>query len=410
MPKKVLLLTYAFPPMAVAEAVLSVKRMGSLPNYEVDVICAEPFRNWMGNDHSLEDYAKARFARIDRVRLPTLLRALPLSRLGLASRCPDIFRFLNWATRRAALAGGLDHYDAIVTWSQWHSIHLVGLALKKAAPTLPWIAHFSDPWVDNPFIQLTGVAVLLNRRMERSVFAGADRLLFTSQETVDLVMAKYPDSLVDKARVLPHAYDPALYPEICEGVAGRPLTLRYLGNFYGSRTPEPLFRALAEIHCRGAAMLNEVRVELIGNLSESVSSSPSLAPLPDGLVRFVPPVEYLRSLELMVESDVLLVIDAPTKKSVFLPSKLIDYVGARRPIFGITPPGASANLIGELGGMVADPTDISAIAEGLRAVIADLRQGGRRVNWGDESVRTRYEASAVARRFEDMIGEVRNNR
>ena len=42
----------------------------------------------------------------------------------------------------------------------------------------------------------------------------------------------------------------------------------------------------------------------------------------------------------------LLVIDAPADESLFLPSKLIDYLPARKPILGLTPArGASADLI-----------------------------------------------------------------
>jgi hypothetical protein len=43
-------------------------------------------------------------------------------------------------------------------------------------------------------------------------------------------------------------------------------------------------------------------------------------------------VGYQESLKLMSEADALLVIDAPADQSVFLPSKLIDYIGAGRPI------------------------------------------------------------------------------
>ena len=109
----------------------------------------------------------------------------------------------------------------------------------------------------------------------------------------------------------------------------------------------------------------------------------------------------------MIEADALLVLDAPAEASVFLPSKLIDYIGARRPIFGITPPGVSASLIRELGGEVADPGDAHAIADGLSRVIRSLRRGEFRDSWGDESVRARYSASVVARRMEDLIAEVK---
>jgi hypothetical protein len=70
-------------------------------------------------------------------------------------------------------------------------------------------------------------------------------------------------------------------------------------------------------------------------------------------------VDYKTSLALMESADLLLVIDAPFDQSVFLPSKLVDYIGAQRPIFAITPPGTSAKLVSDLGGMVAHPKKAS---------------------------------------------------
>lgn len=45
------------------------------------------------------------------------------------------------------------------------------------------------------------------------------------------------------------------------------------------------------------------------------------------------------------------------------PSKLIDYLGANRPIFGITPSGAAAGILEAAGESVAVPSDPHMIAE-----------------------------------------------
>ncbi len=73
----------------------------------------------------------------------------------------------------------------------------------------------------------------------------------------------------------------------------------------------------------------------------------------------------------------LLVIDAPADDSLFLPSKLIDYLPLRRPILGLTPlRGASADLIRRLGYPVVAPDDEAAIAGQIEALL-DLKQTGR---------------------------------
>ena len=45
----------------------------------------------------------------------------------------------------------------------------------------------------------------------------------------------------------------------------------------------------------------------------------------------------------------LLILDAPFKISVFFPSKLVDYIGANKPILAITPEGSCAEIVRKLG-------------------------------------------------------------
>lgn len=296
--------------------------------------------------------------------------------------------------------------DILVTFGAPMSDHLIGLELKKLY-RWPWIAHFSDPWVDNPFSNYDSLTRALNASLERRVVNQADRLIFTSEETLELVMAKYGLESRAKARVLPHAFDPQLF--VKRPAADNPeLTIRYLGDLYGRRTPAPLFEALGRILASEPEALADVRFELIGPTYDLPLQKLGLGNLPEGLVAVKDPVTYLESLSLMAAADGLLVIDAPAKKSVFLPSKLIDYLGAGRPILGLTSPGTSAALINELGGWVASPDDAEAVAATIKTFLDFLRrnrnQGGI---WGARGVHSRYEAGHVARSFEAILGELK---
>ncbi len=172
-------------------------------------------------------------------------------------RIPDEYR--HWVSRadEAALARlrtSRFHPDVMVTFGEPMSDHLVGLRLKTELG-IPWIAHFSDPWVDNSFRRYEFLAQFVNSRLESRVIAAADRLIFTSEETRDLVMRKYPEQWRVKAEILPHSFDSALYPQPAKSVG--PLTVRYLGNFYGHRSPVPLFRALKLLLVRSPKVLDE---------------------------------------------------------------------------------------------------------------------------------------------------------
>lgn len=293
--------------------------------------------------------------------------------------------------------------DVIVTFAQPFTDHLIGLELRSRLD-LPWLAHFSDPWVDNPFTPFDDRARRLNLELERSVAEKADMLVFTSQETLDLFCSKYPPDLKEKARVLTQCFDTVQY-EQRPRQASRPIMIRYLGNFYGHRRPEPLIAGLKELYRKRPECLENVSIELIGQGSSDDLTN-LVASLPKGLLTARSSVDYRESLDLMVDSDGLLIIDAPADLSVFLPSKLIDYIGADRPVLGITPEGTAASLIRELGGLVANPADIPQISNTLELFIEQLwgrRTGKTSDVHGTRSIRAGFSVEHVSSRFRSML-------
>ena len=328
----------------------------------------------------------------------------------LWDKTPDRYRDWKPAVMKALSdlrTAGQFNPDVLVTFGSPMSDHLIGLEISRKY-RLPWIAHFSDPWVENPFKDHSWFTKAVNLSLERKVAEAANLLIFTSDETVELVMSKYSNKLRAKARVLPHAYEEKLYERQADN--GSRITIRHVGDLYGRRTPAPLFRALERIVSTNPDLLSNVCFELVGSTYDLKLNDMGLDKLPAGLVAFRPTVSYLESLLLMTSADGLLVIDAPAALSVFLPSKLIDYIGAGRPILGITPPGAASNLISELGGWVTDPTDALGTEKAVSSFVSLLRDSSKDVRecWGQPQVRKRFEGATVAKKFEEMIDEVQS--
>jgi glycosyltransferase involved in cell wall biosynthesis len=293
--------------------------------------------------------------------------------------------------------------DVVVTFAQPFSDHLIGLELRSRLG-LPWLAHFSDPWVDNPFSPFDEKARNANLKLEGQVAENADILAFTSQETIDLFFAKYRPQLKEKARLLPQSFDPRLF-ENAHSPRGDKILIRYIGNFYGRRTPRPLISALTGICRRSPELLKDAAFELIG-AGDADEVRRLSSELPAGLLNTRPSVSYQESLDLMMSADGLLVIDAPAETSVFLPSKLIDYIGARRPVLGITPKGSAESLIREIGGRVADPADVEAVAAAIDLFVRELRErrsGPETLSAGLGRVRDRYSIEQVAADFRAIL-------
>ena len=326
----------------------------------------------MGDDPEMIPYVKSRFDSVVRLS-PGFIDKTLFALYGRTFNAPDPFRALNSSLMALAQRSAYNGYDAIISWSQLHSVHLVGLALSKNLLNLPWMAHFSDPWVDNPYSSFSKLELLTNKAMERRVVENADYLTFTAKETLYLFSQKY--EILEKSEVIPHCFDPLLFPrgeqEQESKVDPDRILVRYIGSLYGKRTPLHLVKALKQLHEERPDISRKLRMEIIGPVEPAFRKLSSEYGLADDLLTFSEPVSYLASLRKMKEADALLVIDAPADLSVFLPSKLIDYIGAGKPLLGITPPGASHDLIQKMRGQTVSPEDVSGICHMLSRTVSE---------------------------------------
>jgi len=366
MPDKVLLLSYAFPPIAAPESFLSAKAMSDIPGYETDVVCADADANALSQDDSLKEYVQRRFKKIIAVNPPLLLKWLPKNTPFLC-QIPDYFIYLNNNLLHYFDSLDLSGYKAVITWSQWHSIHLAGLWIKKKIPSLKWFVHFSDPWIDNPFMHNSGPQYFINKFLEKSVIHKSDAIFFTSPETIQLVMKKYSSLLKGKVYYIPHSFDRDLYDTSLAPSRGL-YVIRSLGSFYGHRSPRPIFEAIEKIGRETPELLEGVSFEIVGSLGPYKNLLNNY-PFAKEIVCIVGSVSYLDSLRLMQTANCLLVIDAPGQTSVFFPSKLVDYIGAGRFIFAISPEGATLRIIKEIGGVNTNPLNIEETTRALRDIL-----------------------------------------
>jgi glycosyltransferase involved in cell wall biosynthesis len=337
----------------------------------------------------------------------TVMQRLARLTLPVYGKCPDGLR--HWRTavlpRLHAWLDETNHKpDVMISFGEPMSDHLLALEIKRLRG-LPWLAHFSDPWADNPFRRGGPLTGMLNRRLERRVIEGADIVVFTSRETADLVGRRYAPQQTSKFRILPHGFDASLYPART-GLTGR-VTIRHVGSFYGERTPFPLIEALQLLLRQDPAISEQLRLELVGAMPKRMALKLRSAGLPNDLLTIRAPIGYRDSIALISATDLLVLVDAPAQQSVFLASKLIDYVGAGRPILAITPAGAARSVVEPLGGWTASPENPEAIAAALKsAVDFCLRiRDAKTFVWGADEVRGRYAAEVVSAQLKSYLLE-----
>jgi glycosyltransferase involved in cell wall biosynthesis len=319
---------------------------------------------------------------------------------------PDSFRGWSAAAAGAALGPGRTPADALLSFATPMSDHLAALAVLRKRPGLPWLAYFGDPWTANPMIRRDPVSMALNRRLERRVVDRADLLVFPCAEMRDLTLEDYGSAAMRKSRIVSHGYEEGLFPGDARPSPGPPYVVRHVGSLYGSRSPSDLFGALEIMTDEYPELLRRFRFEFYGYFAGSGVP----AGLPDGLVSFLPSVDYLESLRLMKTAHALLVITPSEQRSgAFLPSKLIDYMGSGRPVISVCRPGAVSRIVAGLGGWTSPSGNPEALAKRIASLHEHLRAEGADPSprpWGRKAAREPFDARAAGRTFAGFIREL----
>jgi glycosyltransferase involved in cell wall biosynthesis len=296
--------------------------------------------------------------------------------------------------------------DAIVSFAQPWTDHLIALTLTRETG-LPWVAHFSDPWIDSPYFRRSGMIRRRAEAWEREVMAEATRVVFVNAYTRDRVMAKYPESWQVRADVVPQAYETAPDVRAQPSMASdRPLRMIYTGRFYdGIRTPDALLQAIAGLNTE-SSLEGKIELEFVGADMSVYAARAGRLGL-DRLVGFTGRVSPQQARARAEAADVLLVIDAADPEgSLFLPSKLVDYLPLRRPILGLTPtPGPAAELIRELGYRVAAPDDVAGITAAVRELLKAHAAGRLVASLQHDSVAARFSIAKTTRTFARVLDQ-----
>jgi glycosyltransferase involved in cell wall biosynthesis len=383
------------------EGLVTAKLLRNLPDCLVDVLTLENGLVSTVLDSDMGRYAEEINGSLYRVSGPKLLQKLcRFTRLPFR---PDRWLLLNRVVyRKACKLIHEGHYDCLVTRSQYHSSHLVGLSLKKRYPYLPWIACFSDPWSNADHQASIPFFSSWSKRQEKKVLDAADRLIFpTNGMQAHFTMHK--NSLDRKSVVLPHSFDPALYesaPAEKDQVHDS-LRLRLFGSFYGTRKPDVLFSAIDELEIAEGQSLS---LEIFGPWYKAYESLTHRFPEKSTKrIRYLGQVPHVQALAKMQEADLLVLVDAPGEgKSMYLPSKLVDYIGSGQPILALSREGIVATIVNKLGGMVVDPNSVSAVTDALKQWIACREQPSLM----NSALVEEYRSANAGAKFRSMIDEL----
>lgn len=231
--------------------------------------------------------------------------------------------------------------ETIITTGPPHSLHLIGLNLKKEL-NVNWIADFRDPWTTIGYhkaLKLTKSSSKKHKNLEIKVMNTADTLLVTSPTT-----KKEFEVITHKPiHVITNGFD-------VEKVIKQPLdekfTLAHIGSFLTNRNPEILWEVLQELIAENQEFASKFQLKLIGATSQEVLNTIFEYKLEKN-VNNLGYISHQKAIEHQRKSQVLLLIeiDSEETKSI-IPGKVFEYIVSERPIIALGPKDSDfANII-----------------------------------------------------------------
>jgi hypothetical protein len=264
----------------------------------------------------------------------------------------------------------------LVTTGPPHSMHLVGLRLKRRLPGIRWIADFRDPWSEWGFLESLKAGALArarHRRLEAEVLRSADDLL-----TVTPSLQRQLERLAGRSvALITNGYDPADFESIVRSHPPK-FTVRHVGTVNERCDPRPFLTAVAAWCGTSEDLRAQTVIEFVGEVHPDLVSWVKRNPVLASLIEFVPPVPHDHVLRLYGGTSVgLLVLTGYKDPALYLPGKLFEYFGAGLPVIGIGPTdGDAARAIAEThSGVMLAEDDTPGIIRVLVERFAAWKEG-----------------------------------
>jgi hypothetical protein len=230
------------------------------------------------------------------------------------------------------------------------------------------------------------------RKLERHTLHQAGRAVFTSDTNRRTYLQ---DGLVEEGATahIPYFFDADTFRAPAEAISGR-FQIVHPGSFdwRGARSPETFLRALARFLEKKPEARPRTNFLFHGSWFTDHDYLIKELKLQD-VVSINPAVSYDEYIRKLKQSPILLLV-VSSAHNLFMPSKIVDYFGAQRPILSFAPKGSEMRQVLDTAGMAEFACDEFDVAGGTAALerLWDRYQAGTLAGNADK---TRFWSSEV---------------
>lgn len=269
--------------------------------------------------------------------------------------------------------------DAIVSTGPPHSMHMIALGIKEKL-NIPWLADFRDPWTNIDFYSELNLSVKADKKhyqLEKSVLKKADGISVISK-----TMASDFQRLHKRQyNIITNGFDESEQVDVDETRQDEKFSIAHIGSINKPRNPVALWKALSELLSENKKLHNDLEIKLVGPVDFSVKSYIEKYKLTEFvvLIDYIPHDEIIK---LQKKSRVLLLIinNSPNAKMV-VTGKLFEYLASGTPIVCIGPDdGDAADILYETKtGVVSGFNDVDKLKDNILIYYEAYKKGNLRV-------------------------------
>jgi glycosyltransferase involved in cell wall biosynthesis len=307
-------------------------------------------------------------------------------------------------------------FDVIFSTSPPFSVHLAGL-IAKFVSKKPWVVDLRDLWFLHPHKKhATRIHSRISKYIEHTVLKRADKILTVSEPLSEDLKKTYPDIASGKFEVIPNGYDQDDLEAKNNVTQNNTFSIGHIGSLqmHSGRTPYHFLMALIELKKEVPEFVNEMRVFFVG-----VIDRPNKEFLNKMIIRFdlkntvhcIDFVSHRQAIKHMKNSSVLLFLIVKSAKDCGssrgnVSGKLYEYFATGKPILALTEEGPIRDLIKKSGcGILVDYDDTQKIKKEILNCFSKFKEGQLRTkpNW---DLITRFERKKLTEQLASILNEL----
>ncbi len=253
--------------------------------------------------------------------------------------------------------------DVVITTGPPHSLHLIGMELKKRFP-IKWISDFRDPWSDIDYfhqLPLTEKTIQKHKELEKKVLQQSDAVI-----VIGKTMKEKFDKFNRNIHVISNGFDGDIAAS--EKELDKKFSITHIGLMNADRNPKILWEVLSEIKNENSEFAKDLEIKLIGEVAKEVKNYIADLKLEKNTkyITYVPHQKVI-AYQKMAQVLLLAVNNVASAKGI-ITGKIFEYLQAKRPIVAIAPKdGDLAEIISKTNsGFVVDFDDKEKLKEVIK--------------------------------------------